>query len=110
MQHCRRCGKIFCDRCSSYRTALDPAEVVHDPSVPEPSQSQTTMHRVCQQCFEESSASSSIPARFHGSGSSLQRIVVDEDRLAIPSHLRRSESSSQISDLAECVAIPIFVS
>ncbi|KAJ3833606.1 hypothetical protein F5878DRAFT_719413 [Lentinula raphanica] len=30
-RHCRRCGKIFCDRCSSYRALLDPEDVVHEP-------------------------------------------------------------------------------
>ncbi|THH12226.1 hypothetical protein EW145_g143 [Phellinidium pouzarii] len=102
-KHCRRCGKIFCDRCSSYRVALDPADTVHDPAFPEGIQSHTTLQRVCENCLEETNASASIPSRFQGpSGSSMQRIVVDEDRLAIPTNLRRSESSSQISDLSDC--------
>ncbi|KAL5508001.1 hypothetical protein ACEPAH_5619 [Sanghuangporus vaninii] len=102
-KHCRRCGKIFCDRCSSYRVTLDPADIVHDPALPEGSISYNTPQRVCQLCFEETNASSSVPARFQGSSSSaIQRIVIDEDRLAIPTSLRRSDSSSQLSDLADC--------
>ncbi|KAI5119908.1 hypothetical protein M0805_003712 [Coniferiporia weirii] len=102
-KHCRRCGKIFCDRCSSYRVVLDPADVVRDPAFSEGGHSYTTPQRVCETCFDETNASSSVPARFQGSSSSsMQRIVVDDDRLAIPSNLRRSESSSQLSDLADC--------
>ena len=99
MQHCRRCGLIFCDRCSSCRVILDPSDIVRDPSVTESSHNLTSPQRVCGNCFEETNAT--IPARFQGSSSSVERIVVDADRLAIPTHLRRSESSSQISDLAE---------
>jgi hypothetical protein len=38
----------------------------------------------------------------------MERIVIDEGRLAIPSHVRRSETSSQISDLAEYVYFRFF--
>ncbi|KAF9582697.1 hypothetical protein BGW38_010874 [Lunasporangiospora selenospora] len=30
--HCRRCGRVFCDRCSSRRATLHPSMVVYDPS------------------------------------------------------------------------------
>lgn len=81
---------------------MDPTDIVQDPTLPEHSVSYTSPQRVCQTCFDETNASSSVPARFQGSSSgSLQRIVVDDDRLAIPANLRTSDSSSQISDLAE---------
>jgi hypothetical protein len=38
-----------------------------------------------------------------GSGSSIERIVIDEERLTVPGHLSRVQSSSQLSDLTECV-------
>lgn len=78
---------------------LDPSDIVRDPTIGEISQNSTTPQRVCEKCFDETNGS--IPARFQGSSSSLERIVVDADRLAIPTNLRRSQSSSQISDLAE---------
>lgn len=96
--HCRRCGRIFCDRCSSYRAILDPADVVHDPMLPEIS-SPAASHRVCQPCHQESS--SSIPTRLHRA-STMERIVVDQERLTIPGSLTRRQSSSQLSDLADC--------
>ncbi|TDL29708.1 hypothetical protein BD410DRAFT_37290 [Rickenella mellea] len=99
-KHCRRCGRIFCDRCSSFRAVLDPSDIVHDPALPETTQSGSS-HRVCESCYDESNAS--IPPRLMGSRTtSMERIVIDQERLAIPTHLNRSESSSQISDLADC--------
>ncbi|KAF8914050.1 hypothetical protein CPB84DRAFT_1758250 [Gymnopilus junonius] len=96
--HCRKCGRIFCDRCSSYRAILDPADVVHDPMSPEVI-SPAASHRVCQSCFEEST--SSVPSRWQSS-STMERIIVDEERLTIPGSLTRRHSSSQLSDLADC--------
>ncbi len=39
--HCRRCGKVFCDKCSKNRTKLPPEDGYGDEKV-----------RVCQPCFE----------------------------------------------------------
>ncbi|KAL4264569.1 hypothetical protein AB1N83_004346 [Pleurotus pulmonarius] len=80
-RHCRRCGRIFCDRCSSFRALLDPSDVVHDPMLPD----------------------ASVPSGLHASRTStIERIVVEQTMLAIPSHMSRNDSSSQISDLADC--------
>ncbi|KAF9469007.1 hypothetical protein BDZ94DRAFT_1245146 [Collybia nuda] len=99
-RHCRKCGRIFCDRCSSFRCLLDPSEIVHDPGIPE-TQVSTTSQRVCQTCYDEVNAS--VPGRLLGSRTtSMERIVVDQARLTIPGHLSRRQSSSQLSDLAEC--------
>ncbi|KIJ70229.1 hypothetical protein HYDPIDRAFT_78867 [Hydnomerulius pinastri MD-312] len=99
-RHCRRCGRIFCDRCSSHRALLDPSDIINDPALPEPTAS-TSSQRVCQSCFDEHNAS--VPARFSSSGTSaMERIVVDQGRLMPPGQLRRQDSSSQLSDLAEC--------
>lgn len=97
--HCRRCGKIFCDRCSSWRALLDPSDVVHDPSFPETPHSPTTQ-RVCRACYEEVTAS--VPNGLQSSRTtSMERIVIDQRRLTIPSPTS-GHTSSQLSDLAEC--------
>ncbi|KAH7924028.1 ankyrin [Leucogyrophana mollusca] len=97
-RHCRRCGRIFCDRCSSHRALLDPSDIVHDPAFPDPTASSSSQ-RVCMSCHDEVNAS--IPSRFQTS-SVMERIVVDQGRLMAPGHLTRRQSSSQLSDLAEC--------
>lgn len=99
LQHCRKCGRIFCDRCSSNRILLDPSDVVQDPALPS-SPVGTTPQRVCQGCYDE--VYSDVPSRLYNSGgSALERIVVDHERLTIPGRLTRRQSSSQLSDLAE---------
>ncbi|KAI0650620.1 FYVE zinc finger-domain-containing protein [Trametes meyenii] len=98
-RHCRRCGRIFCDRCSSYRALLDPSDTVHDPSFPE-SSLVATQQRVCQSCYEQVTAT--VPNGLHTSRTtSMERIFIDQRRLSIPSPTR-AQSSSQLSDLAEC--------
>ncbi|KAI5826825.1 hypothetical protein K523DRAFT_340622 [Schizophyllum commune Tattone D] len=95
--HCRRCGRIFCDRCSSYRAMLDPSEIVQDPVFPE-SAFASGMQRVCESCHQEVNAL--VPPMLLGNGAnSLERIVVDSQHLVVPS---RRQSTSQLSDLAEC--------
>ncbi|KAF8076260.1 hypothetical protein FPV67DRAFT_1558766 [Lyophyllum atratum] len=99
-RHCRKCGRIFCDRCSSHRLLLDPSDIVHDPVSPE-IQASASSQRVCQTCFDEVNAG--VPGGLSGSRTtSMERIVVDQARLTIPGHLTRRQSSSQLSDLAEC--------
>ncbi|KAJ7638693.1 FYVE-domain-containing protein [Roridomyces roridus] len=99
-RHCRRCGRIFCDRCSMYRALLDPADIVHDPAFPEGTPSAGSQ-RVCSACHDEVNAS--VPSRLYGMrATSLERIEVDQGRLLSPGHLSRRQSSSQLSDLAEC--------
>lgn len=96
-KHCRKCGRIFCDRCSSFRTMLDPADVVRDPALTEVT-SPASSHRVCHGCHEE--VASNIPSRLQRT-STMERIVVDQERLNVPGSLTRRQSSSQLSDLAE---------
>ncbi|KAJ7276280.1 hypothetical protein B0H12DRAFT_12281 [Mycena haematopus] len=98
--HCRRCGRIFCDRCSVYRALLDPSDIVQDPAFPEGTASASSQ-RVCASCHDEVNAS--VPSRLYGMrATSMERIEVDQQRLSIPGHLSRRQSSSQLSDLAEC--------
>ncbi|KAJ7742474.1 FYVE-domain-containing protein, partial [Mycena maculata] len=100
-RHCRRCGRIFCDRCSMYRALLDPADIVQDPAFPEAAASASSQ-RVCSACHDEVNAS--VPSRLYGMrATSMERIDVDQERLVIPGgRLTRRQSSSQLSDLADC--------
>jgi len=101
--HCRRCGRIFCDRCSSYRVVLEHNDIVRDPGLPEVSNGHdATPQRVCEQCFDETNATVSNRFQSAASSSALERIIIDERSLAAPADLRRQESSSQLSDLADC--------
>ncbi|KAI0796557.1 FYVE-domain-containing protein [Abortiporus biennis] len=96
--HCRRCGRIFCDRCSSYRALLDPSEIIQDPAFPEPANTASSQ-RICLGCHEELTAI--VPSGLHASRTnSMERIILDQRHLSIPSP--NAETSSQISDLAEC--------
>ncbi|KAI6164748.1 hypothetical protein EDD17DRAFT_1801696 [Pisolithus thermaeus] len=96
-RHCRKCGRIFCDRCSSRRAPLDAADIAYDPAFEE-SIVLGLPHRVCDSCFNELNAGA--PARYQTSG--VVEDAVDHDRLAAPSPLTRQTSNSQLSDLAEC--------
>ena len=78
---------------------MDPSDVVHDPAIPVPTIHVATSHRVCTSCFEEVNAT--VPTNMQRA-SSLERIVVAQERLSIPSPTRRQQSSSQLSDLADC--------
>ncbi|KAI0693554.1 FYVE zinc finger-domain-containing protein, partial [Cytidiella melzeri] len=101
-RHCRRCGRIFCDRCSSYRALLDPSDIVHDPSWMESSSASTSSQRVCQACYEVVTAS--VPDGLQLPRTALiERIVVDQRRLTVQSPTSgHGQTSSQISDLADC--------
>ncbi len=77
---------------------LDPVDVVRDPTLTEVSLP-TALHRVCQACYEE--GANNIPS-IH-STNTMEGIVVDQQRLTIPGSLSRTQSSSQLSDLAEYV-------
>ncbi|RDX53968.1 hypothetical protein OH76DRAFT_1453700 [Lentinus brumalis] len=106
-RHCRRCGRIFCDRCSSYRALLDPSDIVHDPSFPD-APPVASQQRVCQNCYEEVTAA--VPNGLSASRTnSMERIFIDQRRLNVPSPTR-AQSSSQLSDLAECPVCNISLS
>lgn len=99
-QHCRRCGRLFCDRCSSWRALLDPSDVVRDPADADVSHT-PALQRVCQACYEQTTAV--VPTGLHPARTtSMERIVIDQARLMTPSPSRQ-QSSSQLSDLAEYV-------
>ncbi|KAM3588813.1 hypothetical protein VKS41_001249 [Umbelopsis sp. WA50703] len=94
--HCRRCGQVVCDRCSTHRANMARSQIVQDPSVPNWQQAQlaTQPQRICDKCYAEmrppsglrsATAPPSQPQRIAGHGSS---------------HIRRSTSSQSI--MSEC--------
>ncbi|KAF9984060.1 hypothetical protein BGZ75_004370, partial [Mortierella antarctica] len=87
--HCRRCGHVVCDRCSSHRATLHPSMVVYDPSSNEAFINHQTLsrrgtlqsYRVCDSCHESlgptrslslGSGSGSASGSGSGAGSQLQ--------------------------------------
>ncbi|KAI8375786.1 FYVE zinc finger-domain-containing protein [Blakeslea trispora] len=77
--HCRRCGQIVCDRCSSNRLKLPVEELVEDPII---SLSQypylaTQTQRVCDSCFREP-------------------MVENRRRRATPTDMRRTNSAQSL--------------
>ncbi|KAN0063069.1 FYVE zinc finger domain protein upa1 [Thecaphora frezii] len=52
--HCRRCGKIFCDACSTHRASLSVQELLFDPSLPGMALSESSGPvRICNSCHAE---------------------------------------------------------
>ncbi|KZS97901.1 hypothetical protein SISNIDRAFT_523239 [Sistotremastrum niveocremeum HHB9708] len=99
--HCRKCGHIFCDRCSASRVHLEPSDVVRDPgSTPtEVPHTPDSLFRVCQSCHDLTTAG--VSGGLQGlRTSSIERIVVDHGSLTVPRHNR--DRDSIVSDLAEC--------
>ncbi|CAO3617505.1 unnamed protein product [Cunninghamella blakesleeana] len=50
--HCRRCGLIVCDKCSTFRTFLSASEILQNPNAPMESAHvlESQHHRVCDKC------------------------------------------------------------
>jgi hypothetical protein len=52
--HCRRCGLVVCDKCSTARTFLSANQILKDPSGSESIQHLTSQHhRVCDKCYAD---------------------------------------------------------
>ena len=54
--HCRRCGSIFCDTCSSWKIDLDKALVDESNKTAKVSKA-----RVCQRCYEDAMSAKAAP-------------------------------------------------
>ncbi|KAG0313875.1 hypothetical protein BGZ99_008523 [Dissophora globulifera] len=91
--HCRRCGHVICDRCSSHRAMLHPSVVVFDPTSSEAYLNHQALarrgtiqsYRVCDSCFTTygpgrsigfGGGSSSSAASASGSGSATMQTSV----------------------------------
>lgn len=115
--HCRRCGRIFCDSCSSKRAQLRLAEIVVDPSMSSTAASEAlTPTRVCNGCHAElqlppqlqnmrgpEAMMAASRARSGGDSSSRSNVETRLDEGGILSPLAPpSDVSSRASELTEC--------
>ncbi|KAL9936202.1 hypothetical protein V8E36_005044 [Tilletia maclaganii] len=67
--HCRRCGRIFCDSCSSHRAHLSPQELIVDPAVPEMFLHEAvSAARICNSCNAERQLPANLRSRFGSAG------------------------------------------
>ncbi|KAK4510531.1 kinase-regulated stress-responsive transcription factor skn7 [Mucor velutinosus] len=90
--HCRRCGQIVCDKCSSNRIRLPVEELIEDPMV-SPSQYPllaSQSQRVCDTCYREPIRRSSESHQRRGHRSSNSR------PMAFGSQMRRTDSSQSL--------------
>lgn len=95
--HCRRCGRIYCDGCSSHRAHLSPSELVIDPGVPEMMLLESSgPTRICDACDAESRLPRSLRnARgLEAMTEALSRIDSNDSGI--------SDVSSRISELNDC--------
>jgi len=100
--HCRRCGHVVCDRCSSHRATLHPSMVVYDPTSSEAYINHQTLsrrgtlqsYRVCDSCYGHLG-----PARSNslgsGSGSSSGAAQSASSSTQIQHHRSHHVHSSQ---------------
>ncbi|KAE8214914.1 hypothetical protein CF327_g1742 [Tilletia walkeri] len=74
--HCRRCGRIFCDACSSHRAHLSPQELVVDPAIPEMFLHEAaSAARICNSCNAERQLPASLRSRFGGGGTGAEALL-----------------------------------
>ncbi|CDU26081.1 uncharacterized protein SPSC_06248 [Sporisorium scitamineum] len=115
--HCRRCGRIFCDACSSKRAQLRMAEIVVDPSLPGMAASEVLAPtRVCNGCHAElqlppqlqnmrAAEAMMAGSRTRGAGEPSSRSAAETqfDEGGLRSTLAPpSDVSSRASELTEC--------
>ncbi|CBQ72642.1 conserved hypothetical protein [Sporisorium reilianum SRZ2] len=115
--HCRRCGRIFCDACSSRRAQLRMAEIVVDPSLPGMAASEVLAPtRVCNGCHAELQLPPQLQnmraAEAMMAGSRTRAAGESSSRSALETHLDQgglrstlappSDVSSRASELTEC--------
>lgn len=96
--HCRRCGQIRCDRCSTHRVHLSPAELVIDPGVPEMLFAESAgPTRVCNACY----ADHQLPSAVSGGGQRWLSAHISSGEADVHSS-GVSDVSSRASELNEC--------
>ncbi|KAK0532640.1 hypothetical protein OC834_002535 [Tilletia horrida] len=75
--HCRRCGRIFCDACSSHRAHLSPQELVVDPAIPEMFLHEAvSAARICNSCNAERQLPANLRSRFGGGGTGAEAALL----------------------------------
>ncbi|GBC07517.1 hypothetical protein RclHR1_07500002 [Rhizophagus clarus] len=92
--HCRRCGQVVCDKCSTARVILPSNQVLTDPSQ-NGEASQSSHHRVCDACFK----SLGHTARQRSNSFSSTTIIPGS---STTNHRRRMSNSSTLTECPYC--------
>ncbi|CAG8559215.1 189_t:CDS:2 [Ambispora gerdemannii] len=99
--HCRKCGQVVCDRCSTARVELPPTQLSYDPSGSasdsNPSQA-SQLHRVCDSCYK----SMGFPGRQRSNSLTTASIISGASLTHNHNHQRRSSNSSTMSQCPVC--------
>ncbi|KAL1914122.1 uncharacterized protein VTP21DRAFT_11748 [Calcarisporiella thermophila] len=86
--HCRRCGRVVCDKCSSSRAFLKTDEIAYDPSNPPYPLPSSGYYRICDDCYQDKQLT------HHSSLSSPE--------IPTSSTLQRTHSNSSLSECPVC--------
>lgn len=98
--HCRKCGRIYCDNCSSHRAHLSPSELVIDSGIPEMMLLESSgPTRICDSCDAESRLPNSLQ---NLRGTEVLSGVIDRLDLTTSDESGISDISSRASELNEC--------
>lgn len=112
--HCRRCGKVVCDKCSTNRALLHPSQVVTDPTTPESwiitAAGATLYHRVCDVCFATLGRPASRTASINSRTGELNASLSSLTNLTAPPFTRRTSSASMSSTMMECPVCGLVLS
>ncbi|KAI8076843.1 uncharacterized protein BX664DRAFT_48209 [Halteromyces radiatus] len=100
--HCRRCGQVVCDRCSSHRVRLPVEELVEDPMI-------STSHypvialnpqRVCEACIRIPIKATDSTTRYTSSSHGYTSNHFFTSHQPSPMNMRRSDSQQSL--MADC--------
>ncbi|CAG8620517.1 6067_t:CDS:2, partial [Ambispora gerdemannii] len=101
--HCRKCGQVVCDRCSTARVELLPTQLLSDPSgsaADSNSNQNSQYHRVCDSCY----ALMGNSARQRSNGITAASIISGASFMN--NHQRRPSTSS----MSQCPACSVQLS
>ncbi|ORY96888.1 hypothetical protein BCR43DRAFT_440430 [Syncephalastrum racemosum] len=87
--HCRRCGQVVCDRCSSHRIHLPPEDIIQDPMVDPSHYPLIALHpqRVCDACIR-------LPVK------QIASSTASSSQRPAPMHMKRTGSTQSL--MTEC--------
>ncbi|MCO5589984.1 hypothetical protein L7F22_043953 [Adiantum nelumboides] len=101
--HCRRCGRIFCDACSTHRAKLTPEELIIDPGMPEMILTESNgPSRICDGCDAERRLPSSLRNSPFGSEDISNAVHRMDIHSSASQSVRQDDVSSRASELADC--------
>ncbi|CAB4389334.1 unnamed protein product [Rhizophagus irregularis] len=91
--HCRRCGQVVCDRCSTARVSLPSDQVLTDPSQSGEASQPHHHHRVCDTCYQ------SLRSRPRSNSFTSATIVSSSSTM---NHRRRMSNNSTMTECPVC--------